>query len=172
MSKRRDRDFYPTPLAAVPSLIPHLKKGQAFIEPCAGDGALCRHLENFGFCSNHSSDIEPRAGGIVKMDAFDIKRSFGYVFITNPPWPARSGNGDPTVGLIKHLSAIAPTWMLLSSDFAHNKYFSDLVCRKIVSVGRLKWVPDSKSVGFDNCAWYLFDKKLPLFQRGTLFYGR
>jgi hypothetical protein len=41
--------------------------------------------------------------------------------------------------------------------------------RKIVSVGRVKWIPDSKMTGKDNCAWYLFD------QNGTgqtEFYGR
>ena len=29
-------------------------------------------------------------------------------------------------------------------------------CRKVVSVGRLKWIPGSKHTGKDNCAWYLF----------------
>jgi hypothetical protein len=27
-----------------------------------------------------------------------------------------------------------------------------------VSVGRVKWIPDSKMTGKDNCCWYLFDQ--------------
>ena len=28
--------------------------------------------------------------------------------------------------------------------------------RKVVSVGRVKWIPDSKMTGKENCAWHLF----------------
>ena len=93
------------------------------------------------------------------------------MFITNPPWPAIGQHGEPTVGMALHLSDIAPTWLLLSADFAHNKYFSKLAdrCHKIVSVGRVKWIEGTKGPGKDNCAWYLFDN-VP--HGGTLFYGR
>ena len=33
------------------------------------------------------------------------------------------------------------------------------ILKKIVSVGRIKWIPDTKSTGKDNCCWYLFDRK-------------
>ena len=46
--ERREADFYPTPRAAVLPLIPHLRGIHTFAEPCAGDGALVRHLESFG----------------------------------------------------------------------------------------------------------------------------
>ena len=41
--------------------------------------------------------------------------------------------------------------------------------KKVVSVGRIKWIKDSKSTGKDNCCWYLFDKR---FDGNTEFYGR
>jgi hypothetical protein len=44
-----------------------------------------------------------------------------------------------------------------------------LYCSRIVSVGRVKWIEDSKSVGKDNCAWYLFDVE---DEGPTEFYGR
>ena len=31
--------------------------------------------------------------------------------------------------------------------------------RKIVSVGRVKWIEDSPFTGKDNCCWYLFDAR-------------
>ena len=42
-------------------------------------------------------------------------------------------------------------------------------CRSIVSVGRVKWIEDSKGTGKDNCCWYLFD---PFYKGPTEFYGR
>ena len=49
--ERRPADFYPTPKAAVLPLIPFLRASgvRSFAEPCAGDGDLIRHLEEFGF---------------------------------------------------------------------------------------------------------------------------
>jgi hypothetical protein len=42
-------------------------------------------------------------------------------------------------------------------------------CARVVSVGRVKWIEGSKSVGKDNCAWYLFDANV---DTPTQFYGR
>src|SRR5262249_32427864 len=38
------RDFYRTPAAAVPPLLPHLRGVRTFAEPCCGDSALVGHL--------------------------------------------------------------------------------------------------------------------------------
>ena len=38
------------------------------------------------------------------------------------------------------------------------------------SVGRVKWIPDSKMTGKDNCAWHLFDR--PSANDAARFYGR
>jgi hypothetical protein len=55
--ERIPRDFYPTPFAAVPPLIPYLHGIRTFAEPCAGDGALVRHLESFGLRCVYAGDI-------------------------------------------------------------------------------------------------------------------
>ena len=56
--ERREADFYPTPRAAVVPLIPYLRRGiRSFAEPCAGDGALVRHLEGFGLRCVYAGDI-------------------------------------------------------------------------------------------------------------------
>ena len=57
----------------------------------------------------------------------------------------------------------------------HTKQSRDYLqfCRKIVSVGRVKWIPDSKHTGKDNCAWYLFDTlRSGETKIETVFYGR
>ena len=55
--ERREADFYPTPRAAVVPLIPYLRGIRTFAEPCAGDGALVRHLEGFGLRCVYAGDI-------------------------------------------------------------------------------------------------------------------
>ena len=59
--ERRPADFYPTPRAAVMPLIPHLRGIRSFAEPCAGDGALVRHLEEFGLRCVYAGDIRTGA---------------------------------------------------------------------------------------------------------------
>ena len=50
--------FYPTPAAAVPPLILHLRGVRTFAEPCCGDGALVRHPEARGLrCSTAKLSI-------------------------------------------------------------------------------------------------------------------
>ena len=58
---------------------------------------------------------------------------------------------------------VAPTWLLLPADYMHNMYFTEFenMCVRIVSVGRVKWIEDSKHTGKENCVWYLFDKPIP-----------
>ena len=45
-------------------------------------------------------------------------------------------------------------------------------CEKIVSVGRVKWIPGSKMTGKDNCCWYLFDREFGYADGRTQFFGR
>ena len=42
-------------------------------------------------------------------------------------------------------------------------------CKKVVSIGRVKWIEGSKSTGMDNSCWYLFDYS---HSGPTEFYGR
>ncbi len=164
--ERRDRDFYPTPRAAVAPLLPHLG-GKFFVEPCAGDGALINHLEAAGQLCVSATDIEPRGGGIVAAEVLSTPY-WGWCnyFITNPPWDRKILHP-----LIEHLSDIFPTWLLFDADWIHTKQAIPYIPRlqKIVSIGRVKWIPDSKMTGKDNCCWYLFDKDNTA---PPTFYGR
>lgn len=159
--ERRERDFYPTPYQAVWPLVRHFDDPVSFIEPCAGDGALVRHLEVCGHSCAGAYDIEPRRGDsrhlIVPQDA----RLYQYpgaksaaCFITNPPWTR-----DLLHPIIENLSRQLPTWLLFDADWMHTRQAAPFLpmCRLIVSVGRLKWIPDSPFTGKDNCVWYLFD---------------
>lgn len=72
--------------------------------------------------------------------------------------------------MIERFTSLRPTWMLFDADWVHTKQASPYMplLRKIVSVGRVKWIPDSKMTGKDNCSWMLFD----VDGEGCQFYGR
>ena len=157
--ERKPRDFYPTPFEAVEPLIKHLPRQFGFAEPCAGDGALCGHLEHYGGVCMCASDIEPQHKGIHKEDyetIGELECLESDFIITNPPWDRKILHP-----MIAHIRKIRPTWLLFDADWMH--------CEKIISVGRIKWF--GNMTGKDNCAWYLFtDDYRPLQETG--FYGR
>jgi hypothetical protein len=85
--------------------------------------------------------------------------------ITNPPWEAFT-----MAGIMQHQSSFVPSWFLIYSDWMFTRQSAQLVaerCTDVVPIGRVKWFPDSKSVGFDNCCWVRMDieKRFP-----TLFW--
>jgi hypothetical protein len=154
--ERIPRDFYPTPYEAVVPLLPHLAPVTLFDEPCAGDGALIGHLRKHGHVLLKCCDIEPRVPWIATGDATKIgPGSVADCYITNPPWERAALHA-----IISNLSAHLPTWLLFDADWMHTRQSTPFMpyLRKIVSVGRVKWIPDSKMTGKDNCCWYLFDQ--------------
>lgn len=151
---RMERDYYQTPAKAVLPLLPHLRHGDMFMEPCAGDGALVDHLEAAGLSCGWASDIEPQRQDIIKLDARDLHREESCEWIiTNPPWTR------PILHeMIVTFSALLPTWLLFDADWAHTEQAAPYLrrLRKIVAVGRLKWIPGSPHTGKENAAWHLF----------------
>jgi len=187
MGKRSDgtfekapRGFYKTPEEPILRLLPHIMDVDVFAEPMCGDGAISRVLENRGWDCGFLSDLEPQGSvrnrayvlDVMDLEPDDVEGCDRI--ISNPPWPLRASKaerrkrGDPTVSIIRHTMGILPCWYLLAADFAHNTYAADVIrhCRKIVSVGRVRWIEGTDSDGKDNAAWYLFDldyKGLPEF---------
>lgn len=171
---RNPRDFYATPSEAVVPLLPHLSgiSGPAYYdEPCCGSGALIHCLSNHGHICASATDKYPveqyPMGGPPQssQDALALLDCLGDMFITNPPW------SRPILHkLIVHLSDITPTWLLFDADWMHTKQSIPFMsrCVKIVSVGRVSWMGNG-TVGFDNCAWYMFDKH---HTGVTAFFGR
>jgi len=164
--KRKARDYYKTPRAAVLPLIPYLKHGARFVEPCAGNGQLIDLLKEAGLKCARAWDIRPMRDDIDKRNALDMHVGNVDLFITNPPWDRKLLHP-----MIEHFSKQAPTWLLFDADWMHTVQSAELIkhCKVIISVGRIKWIPKSSSVGKDNCAWYLFDWK---HKTGPKFIGR
>lgn len=153
--ERKPQDAYDTwdPNAVAP-LVPHLPAHFTYIEPCAGRRALIEHLP--GVCV-WASDIEPRGPDVVEMDWLDAAMNApdADFCVTNPPW-----RRDILHEMLSVLRVRFTTWLLLDADWMHTVQAGPHLrfCRKIVSVGRVKWEPDSKYSGKDNCAWYRFER--------------
>lgn len=168
---RIEKDFYSTfdPRAVQP-LLNHLPVRASFYEPCSGDAALITQLTLAGFQCVGASDIDPKSPdwpmnkNALALDVKDVQKA--DFIITNPPWSRNLLH--PMIDLF---SALKPTWLLFDADWAQTKqsapYMS--ICRKIVAVGRIKWIPNTTMSGKDNCAWHLFDQKTT---GPAIFYGR
>jgi hypothetical protein len=158
--KRLDKDkYYTIDPRAVAALQPFLADKEVFVEPCAGAGDLIDQLEDLGHGCLYSCDIDPDGPrdilckDALTIDKFDVH--FATCIITNPPW------SRPTLhAMIEHFMSLGKkTWLLFDADWAHTAQavpYLNKWCTKIVSVGRLKWIPGTTMQGKDNCCWYLF----------------
>jgi hypothetical protein len=150
--ERREADFYPTPFPAVVPLIPHLHRTGVlrFAEPCVGAGDLIRHLEGAHLTCVASGDlnldncIDARSWAPEDLNHADA-------VVTNPPWERYA-----MAGIMEHFSYFTAGWYLIYSDWLFTKQSAVLMrdrCTDVVPIGRIKWIPNSPSVGFDNCCW-------------------
>ena len=102
----------------------------------------------------------------VLTEKFSIPKRTDYI-ITNPPWTRTLLHE-----MIVLFSDLLPTWLLFDADWMHTVQSSPFKDRlvKVVSVGRLIWIPGTTMTGKESCCWYLFDK--PKRGRIAKFYGR
>ena len=110
--ERREADFYPTPRAAVLPLIPYLRGIRTFAEPCAGDGALVRHLESFGLRCVYAGDIRTGQDALA-LDHYGAADAI----ITNPPY-TRDADAQADHALPAHRADLAAAGFGLGADQA------------------------------------------------------
>lgn len=149
---RIPRDFYATPAKAVAPLIPYLRAAgiKTFAEPCCGEGDLVGHLESYSLRCAYAGDIATGQDALALDDYGDSDS-----IVTNPPW-----SREVLHRLIPHFARIAPTWLLLDSDWAQTKQAVPFLphCSDLLPIGRVGWFKESKhGNGKDNAAWYRFD---------------
>lgn len=164
---RIEKDFYRTiDKRAVEALAPHLATETRFCEPCAGAGDLLDQLTALGHICARARDIAPQREDIEQKDALTTLTGNIDCFITNPPWSRHVLHP-----MIEFLSAQHPTWLLFDADWMHTRQSVPYMqwCKRIVSVGRLIWIPGTAMSGKDNVAWYLFDRT---WRRPTEFFPR
>ena len=168
---RLDKDFYRTiDPRAVEALLPFLNPETRFWEICAGQGDLLNELEKYSHtctyaCDNNlelfeANDMPSRImfanAFSICYDRSDLVDKYDCI-ISNPPWTR-----DILHQLIEYITdkSKKPVWFLFDADWAHTKQSAMLIhryCTDIVSIGRLKWIPNTTMSGKDNCCWYCFN---------------
>ncbi len=177
MGKRSDGDFERVPndlyrtwdYRAVRPLLPFLNPGTQFVEPCAGHGDLIDQLTIAGHKLVRAYDIDPKRDDIHKGDARTLRwNTVNGVWVTNPPW-----SRDLLHPIIRNLCTQAPLWAIFDADWLYTSQSIPLLIylRKVVAIGRVRWIKGSDADGKDNVAAYLFDGTTP--RRGPIeFHGR
>lgn len=166
--ERRPRDFYESPASVVRSLMPHLAPRTRFVEPAAGAGALIRHLEAEGHQCALATEIDPQHPfQIADARTFDYSGALAECAIGNVPW-----RRNILHAIILNLSRQMPTWLLFDADWLHTQQAIPFMTRlrKVVSVGRVKWFPESDHESKDSACWYHFSH--PIRDCPPLFYPR
>ena len=168
--KRVKNDKYITPMEGVEKFYQYFGIGK-YVEPCAAKGQLVGKLYLLNSKLKCSAVFDIKGSkDVPKKDALTLKKKDlkgAKKIITNPPWKR-----EILHKMIEHFMNLVPeVWLLFDADWPHTKQSSELIkhCKLIISVGRLKWIPRSKSVGKDNCCWYLFSKN---HTEGPKFIGR
>lgn len=113
-------------------------------------------------------DIDPQRNDIEKADSLTkyFECSDVDYIITNPPW-----DREIFMPMMEKFMQFRPTWVLIDADLSHtiqNKVSKKIGCmnvpellkhcKKIVAVGRVKWIKNTKNQGKENAVWMLFDK--------------
>lgn len=166
MGRRSDfephpRNYYKTwdPRAS-PPLLTQLPPNSTFYEPCVGDGSLVRQLEGLFHRCVGASDIEPLDPRFPnRKDALELTEldvAGADFIITNPPFERKILHP-----MIAHFANLRPTWLLLDSEWKNTKQARPYqhLLKRIVVIGRLKWIENSLHDAKDSCEWLLFDAK-------------
>ena len=162
---RRPQDTYDTPPEAAAPLLPHLRPGEVFFEPCAGAGKLIDFLEMAGHRCVGAIDIAPRDPRVARGDALKVVGECEW--ITNPPWDRKILHA-----LLDHMRAIGVSgWLLLDANWAFTGQAAEYMkyCDRVVVIGRVIWIPGTKMTGKDDCAWFHF---VPQRARWMRFFGK
>ncbi len=165
---RLEKDAYQTiDKRAFPPLLPHIRNVRSYAEPCAGEGLLIKHLEEFApwMTCGYQNDID-RGEDALTGEYLASARNRYDAIISNTPWDRKILHP-----MISKFMAIAPCFLLFDASWAFTKQARPFLphCSKIIAVGRLKWIPDTTMSGKDDCAWFSFDQ---YHTGGPHFYGQ
>lgn len=161
--ERQEKDKYRTMMSAVVDVVEYMPPEVKFIEPCAGDGRLIRHLESFeGLNCVQAFDIAPDAPHIPEGDMLTMPfSSQADAIITNPPW-----RRDLLHALMDRIiDERMPAWLLFDHNWLATKQtqpYSGYI-RLILPIGRHLWFDkpppgkDKHEPPKDDAMWVFMD---------------
>lgn len=152
--KRQDRDFYPTPVDVVWSLLSVEKFEGSIWEPACGNGQLALELEKGTGCSVFGTDIVPQGYG-KKANFLELRpRPLNANIVTNPPFNLAKQFFEQGMAFRPHKMAL-----LLKSTYFHASTRLPLFEKyRPAMVYPLTWRPDFLGLGRPTLevAWYVW----------------
>lgn len=153
--ERQPNDWYPTDRRALAYLLPHLRPGTRFVEPCAGDGRLVTWLELEGHRCEGALDIAPRVRWVRQADALLITQlPKGVIIITNPPFDRPLLHAM----IILFVGLAGSCWLLIDAPWAQTGQARPFLrqCTDIVAAGRMKMFEGTRDGGKKDHIWCRF----------------
>lgn len=115
-------DFYPTPAWGTEALLHYEKFSGEILEPCCGDGAICKVLEErYKDGPIIGSDLHYRGYG-HQRDFFDYEYPFDNI-VTNPPFSLAEDMLDHALGIARRKVAFFLRTAFLESTRRYNSFF-------------------------------------------------
>lgn len=163
--KRKASDFYPTPDECTVALLhqeaSYIRPLGKVWEPAAGDGAIVRVLERFGFPVAASDLVDRGCSKALVENFFNITDPMGGAIVTNPPY----GSGLPE-RFVRHAFKISIGYVAL---FLKANYWNAANRLRlwedypIAAHYPLTWRPDWTGGGSPtmDMAWYVWDASRP-----------
>lgn len=167
--ERRPLNFYPTPEELTRAILPRLerfKHGGSILEPCCGDGAISKILNEAGHIVR-SYDIEnygfEGCHGIENFLDRKTVRKDCKAIVTNPPYDKR---GNLTVEIVRHAIKLmeanrGSVFMLLRSNWNTASTRRDLYEHPFVGKHNMLWRPywteERKASPMHNYSWFEWD---------------
>jgi hypothetical protein len=150
--ERQPNNLCPTPPKALEPLLPYLRPGSRFCEPCAGAGHLIDALTTAGHVCAAACDTAPQRFDIAPRDALWLTCT--DLIITNLPFDR---SRSAMHAMIDHLPTLVPCWLLFDAAWPITarsaEHRRDLL--EIVAIGRVQWIPGSKTWGTDDYCRFL-----------------
>ena len=156
-------DFYQTPAFATLKLLEKETFNGSIIEPCSGQGAISKVLENSGYAVT-SSDIrtDEYVYGEKGLNIFSIDANSFDNVITNPPYFIGKEIVEKSLEIANHKVCMLLKLTFLESAKRHQFLKSSPLARVHVFSNRVTMYPfgtnEPKNGGTITFAWFVWEK--------------
>ncbi len=158
--KRKESDFYATPVEATEELLRREKFEGSIWEPACGDGAISRTLNLWGYSEVYSSDIVDRGytPAEVPLDFLTCMTRNTHNIITNPPFSLGTEFTIHALNCATRKVAIFNKLSFLEGIERKKKLYSLNMLRTVYVFSKRVSFGTGTKGGMMAFAWFVFDK--------------
>lgn len=156
-------DWYPTPSWGTKALLKYVKFDGKIWEPCCGDGAMSKVLEEHGY-DVISTDLYERGYGKGGIDFLQQNVKVNNI-VTNPPFNIAEDILEKALSLTNKKVCLLLRTAFLESVSRYNKFYSDPDKRPSMVLTfsqRLSMYPAGAKVkggGTTSYSWFIWDNE-------------